>query len=861
LLQLPQPAFLFAKLLLFTTPIFLLLSALALYFLYSDRFFDARDDFSTRLGNTVARTAGSIESVLDNPDLDQNAKSDITNQLLQLLLGNQSIKCATLSRNDVEVPDFSAPSVIGCRFIDVDDWLEVQLNAADWATLRVGFSTEQVSQIRQSQIRNSITVLALSLLASILSSWFAFRVIVGRPLKALIKDIVHSRDVAEAANASKTRFLANMSHELRTPLNGVLGNAEFLKTTNLTASQSECLNTITKSGNALKLIIEDVLDFAQIDATEIKLNNEDFDLIEMVFDTISMVELDATRKGIELLVNCPTHLEYNLFGDGARFRQVFLNLLSNAIKFTSEGTVTLEVKLVPQDGGAEVYCSVADTGVGISADALETIFKPFSQVNESTTRKYGGTGLGLTISRELIRMMGGELTAASSLGNGSKFTCRVPFQYGAVSEFPEEYTALKALTETRPLKVLLVDHCQASIAIASQHLSWWGVDYDTADRWEKSLTMLEAAAESEEPYDILLLASQMPNLRNGSLINKIYSNPLIVNASVIFMGSMRGDIQELLATNKDNIPIVSKPLRPRRLAQALFDTLTDHREAERLNDGEMLPSEQKVFDGVKFLLVDDHEVNLSVLSRQLQPTGAILRVANDGVQALEVFANYKPDVVLMDISMPNMDGFEATKKIRTLEDHSGLPASLIMAVSGNVLKEFKDDAKSAGMDGFIEKPIDREALIIELSSKLTYLEGQHPFEKFDGKGSIETDDHISEEAEDISLIDFERLGPLRSMFKSEEFSRLLETFIADGDVIVRDIERYVGEGSVTEAATSAHRLKGSSANLGCVGISRAMAELEQTIKAGFKVSLEEISVVSVLWSDTKGALIETISRD
>lgn len=861
MLQLPRPTVLFLKLLLFTTPTFLLLAGLALYFLYSDRFFDARDDFSTRLGNTVARTAGSIEGILRNQNLDRDAKSHVTNQLLQLLLGNQSIKCAKLSGDDIEVPNLSAPSEIGCRFAQIDDWLEVALDANEQTVLRVGFSTEQVTQIRQSQIRNSLSVLAFSLVASVLSSWFAFRVIVGRPLKALIDDIVRSRDLAEHANATKTRFLANMSHELRTPLNGVLGNAEFLRETSLTSSQRECVNTITKSGNALKLIIEDVLDFAQIDATAIKLNNDEFDLSDLIFDAVSMIEIDAAGKGIELLVDCPTHLEYNLIGDGARFRQVLLNLLSNAIKFTSEGTVTLEVKLVLQESEAEVFCSVADTGVGISADALETIFKPFSQVNESTTRKYGGTGLGLTISRELVRMMGGELTASSSLGDGSKFTCRVPFQYGQVSELPEEYSALKSLTEKRHFKVLLVESCQLSTAIASKYLSWWGVQHDTAGWWEKALPMLEAAAASEEPYDVLLLASQMPNLRNGSLIDKLCSDPLIEKTSVILIGGMRRDIQEHLASNKIQMYTLPKPLRPKMLARALYETLIDHRETKYVSDGATLSSEQKVFDGVKFLLVDDHEVNLRVLEQQLQSTGAILRVANDGYEAVQVFNSYKPEVVLMDISMPNMDGFEATKRIRKLESESGIAPSLIIAVSGNVLKEFKDNAKAVGMDGFIEKPTDRESLILTISSKMKPSEESYPSEKLVEKESSETDGCGPIESEDISLIDMERLGPLRSMFKADDFSRLLETFIKNGDVIIAEIERYVGEGSYLEAATSAHRLKGSSANLGCVGISRTMAELEQTIKAGSEVSLEEVAFISVLWSDTKTALIATMPRD
>jgi len=838
-----------------------LLAGVALYFLYSNRFFDARDDFSTRLGNTVARTSGSIEGILGNQNLDRDAKSHVTNQLLQLLLGNQSIKCAKLSGDGIEVPNLSAPSEIGCRFAQIDDWLEVAFDANEQTVLRVGFSTEQVTQIRQFQIRNSLSVLGFSLVASVLSSWFAFRVIVGRPLKALIDDIVRSRDLAEHANATKTRFLANMSHELRTPLNGVLGNAEFLRETSLTSSQRECVNTITKSGNALKLIIEDVLDFAQIDATAIKLNNDEFDLSDLIFDAVSMIEIDAAGKGIELLVDCPTHLEYNLIGDGARFRQVLLNLLSNAIKFTNEGTVTLEVKLVLKGSEAEVCCSVTDTGVGISADALETIFKPFSQVNESTTRKYGGTGLGLTISRELVRMMGGELTASSSLGDGSKFTCRVPFQYGQISELPEEYSALKSLTEKRHFKVLLVANCQLSTAIASKYLSRLGVQHDTAIWCEKAPPMLEAAAASEKPYDVLLLASQMPNLRNGSLIDKLCSDPLIEKTSVILMGGMRIDIQEHLASNKIQMYTVPTPLRPKMLARALYETLIDHRETKHVNDGAKLSPEQKVFDGVRFLLVDDHVVNLRVLEQQLQSTGAILRVANDGSEAVEVFTNYKPEVVMMDISMPNMDGFEATKRIRKLESESGIAPSLIIAVSGNVLKEFKDNAKAVGMDGFIEKPADRESLILTISSKMKPSEESYPSENLVEKESSEKDGCGPIESENISLIDMERLGPLRSMFKADDFSRLLETFIKNGDVIIDEIERYVGEGSYLEAATSAHRLKGSSANIGCVGISRAMAELEQTIKVRSEVSLEEVALVTVLWSDTKTALIATIHRD
>lgn len=373
--------------------------------------------------------------------------------------------------------------------------------------------------------------------------------------------------------------------------------------------------------------------------------------------------------------------------------------------------------------------------------------------------------------------------------------------------------------------------------------------------------MLEAAAVSEEPYDVLLLASQMPNLRNRSLIDKLCSDQLIAKTSVILLGMMRGDIQEHLAFNKIQTHTLPKPLRPKMLARALYETLIDHREAKNVNGGAMLSPEQKVFDGVKFLLVDDHEVNLGVLKQQLQSTGAKLRVAHDGGEAVEVFTNYKPEVVLMDISMPNMDGFEATKRIRKLETESGIAPSLIIAVSGNVLKEFKDNAKAVGMDGFIEKPTDRESLILTISSKMKPFEESYPFEKIGETERGVTDDCALVESEDNSLIDMKRLGPLRSMFKADDFSRLLETFIKNGDIIVVEIERYVSEGSYLQAATSAHRLKGSSANLGCVGISRTMAELEQKIKVGSEVSLEEVAFISVLWSDTKRALIGTVPHD
>lgn len=853
MLRLPRPTVLFLKLLLFTVPTFLLLSSFALYLLYSDRFFDARDEFSTRLGNTVGRTAGALERVLVDQSYDEQTKNYFAQQMLQLLLGDRAIKCATLSRPGIETPDLAAPSSVGCKFSDVDDWLEVDLTTSKKQVLRAGFNTDEVEAILQSQLKNSFFVLACSLLASIASSWFAFRRIVGKPLNALIHDLVLARDAAEHANAAKTRFLANMSHELRTPLNGVLGNVELLRETNLTEYQRERLNTISKSGNVLMAIIMDLLDFAKIDAAHIELKRDEFDLVELIYDTISMIELAAAEKGVELLVDCPTSLQHNFVGDSVRIRQILLNLLNNAVKFTDAGTITLQADCRSREGWSDVTFRVVDTGLGIPRNKLGMIFHPFSQANDTTTREFGGVGLGLTISRELVTLMNGELTAKSKLGVGSEFTCWMPLQNGPVRQEPHEFKNLQKLVKTNPTKVLLVDSQVRYLELASEMLSQLGISCTTSLKADDINPLLDAAAKDGKRYDAVLIDAEMVHATELNLATNIRQVSSVIDTPIILVTPVTKINCRPLAPGELYDAILSKPLKPKALAQTLFKSLTSIQPLLPVEESSRPPLGHNIFEGADLLLVDDHEVNLSVLAGQLKPTGANMRFASDGIQALDACAKQRPDIILMDISMPHMDGFEATENIRRIERENSAQACLIFAVSGNVLDEHRVAAQAAGMDGFIQKPTSREDLISIIAPKWNEFGNIGAFAT--PRGAESNSSAVLSEINGTSLIDMERFGKLQAVFEASEFEDLLKALITSGDAILEAIKTHIEADNLLEAAGSAHKLKGSSANLGCAAISKAMASLEKKLTGGLNVSPQELASISVVWSSTKTTLL------
>jgi signal transduction histidine kinase/DNA-binding response OmpR family regulator/HPt (histidine-containing phosphotransfer) domain-containing protein len=860
LINLPRTPVLFGKLMLFTAPMFLLIASLALYVVYSERFIIERDKFSARIGNSVGRTASALEQVLATDQHDDRTKAVAAQQMLLLLLGDQSIKCATLSRSASEAPQLVAPAGLGCQFQEVDEWLAVNLASSDWSVLRVGFSKDELTVIRQSQLRYSLIVLLGSLIASLLSSWIAFHWIVGKPLKNLIKDLVLARDAADRASQAKTRFLANMSHEIRTPMNGIIGTAEFLVDSQLDDRQRDSVRTISESANALMTIIEDILDFAQLEGTHLKLKEQEFELGELIYGAVRLVELDAAGKGIDLIVDYADDEQHAFVGDNGRLRQILLNLLNNAVKFTLEGSVALYVNVVPREGWSDLICRVVDTGIGIPNDKLSTIFKPFGQATEEMTRQFGGTGLGLTISAELVALMGGTLTARSVLGKGSEFDVTIPLRHGRKIDPPAAVTALNALTRARDFKALVIVDLGNNLDALSVCLHRWNITCDKLFDPEQAVDQMMCAERQGAGYDLVVLDFDMSKTSSIDLATLIRNEDTIAGTPLVLLSRATIVTHQYHGFKGLFDAVLTKPVQPLALAQQLHLLL----DGQAKPKGE--PSEEKtvdadpIFASTDFLVVDDNEINRKVLALQLEPTGASVRFACNGSEAVESILERPADVILMDLSMPVMSGFEATSEIRSIESRQNRTPCLIFAISGNVLSEHKAFAQKVGMDGFIAKPTRREDLISTIAPKLQV--SVHPCSANISETApkatspLETASELVEEA----LLDEKAVSYLREALDPGEFSDLTAVLIANGDEALADISTFFDDGNMTAVSTAAHKLAGSAASFGCIAIARAMSTLELDIKADEVISKDRVSNISLAWINTKTALFAMLQQ-
>lgn len=716
-IKLPKTFVLFGKLVLFTVPVFFALAMAGLYVVYNERLLAARDDMYLRIGNSVGRSASALEQILSDDRIDAATKTVVAQQVLLLLLGDQSVKCATLSWAGDTEPELVAPIGLGCQFRDVDDSLSIDIAASRGATLGVGFSTEELVIVRQSQLRYSLIVLLWSFIASLLSSWVAFRWIVGKPLDSLIGDLVAARDAADHANEAKTRFLTNMSHEIRTPMNGIIGTAELLGDSDLDDHQRDRVRTISSSANALMAIIEDILDFAKMEAARLTLNEEEFLLEDVISGVSALVETTATGKGIDLVIEYQGDEACAFVGDRSRLRQVLLNLLGNAVKFTREGSVTLSAMIVPRDGWSDVTFRVTDTGIGIESDKLEAIFQPFTQASEETTLQFGGTGLGLTISSELVALMNGALAARSTLGAGSEFEFTIPLRHGRDIDVPKAITDISAMALTRTITVLVVDDLEANLRIIGGYLAGWHITCDTVQSPDEVVEKMVQAARRGAAYDAVIIDYAMPKIGGGELAALIRAEPSIAATPLILLCSGTVATRMSRAFNGPLDATIAKPALPRMLAQALHGALGRDAPTAGEKRAELPRDSEAALAGLSMLVVDDNDINREVLGFQLAPTGASVRFACNGLEAVDSVASHPCDIILMDLSMPGMNGFDATKEIRAIEARENRVPSLIFALTGNVLAKHKQAAQDAGMDGFITKPTRRQDLVDAIADK------------------------------------------------------------------------------------------------------------------------------------------------
>jgi PAS domain S-box-containing protein len=532
------------------------------------------------------------------------------------------------------------------------------------------------------------------------------------------EELQRQASVALAASEAKSEFLAKMSHEIRTPLNGVIGMLELLTATQVDARQGRYVRVARASAEALLSVVNDILDFSKIEAGKIELAKLEFDLVSLVEDVGEMFADRCAAKGLELVCSISSTVPHVVQGDPDRVRQILVNLLSNAIKFTHRGEVVVQVAAAQtRQGEAGVRLSVRDTGIGISADRMDRLFRAFSQVDESTTRTYGGTGLGLAICHELAALMGGEIGVESRPDEGSTFWCVIPFT--VMSKTAKSRAVPRELTTMR---ILAVDDNPTNLEVLREQCQSWGLEVDCTQFPYEALGRLDVADRAQRPYGMILLDHNMPGMDGCSLAREIRRRDRYRNTPLLMLSSS-AEPEEMSGDGDATISLcLTKPVRQSRLFDALVNLARDNAVEENATPslGTLTISRLLRADGrpVRILVVEDNEINQMVVREILEQSGCRSEMAGDGDASLERLQSSRYDVVLMDCQLPKRDGFATTRDWRAYEQEHGLPRQPIIALTANAVQGDRERCLAAGMDDYLTKPIDPNALITAISRML-----------------------------------------------------------------------------------------------------------------------------------------------